>query len=476
MSGQPAPERSREDVEILVVDDEEVPRELLTRFLGAHGFGTMAVADGESAEQAMKDKVFDLVLLDLELPDAHGLDVLRRATGAHPSTQFLVVTGHGSVDSAVTAMRQGAFDYLTKPIRTEELLLTIRRALNDVALREEVARLRRRSGLGAIGEIVGQSETLDLMLQRVERVAPTNATVLITGETGTGKELVARALHQLSPRADGKFVAVVCSALSPSVLESELFGHRKGSFTGAAKDRKGMIETANGGTLFLDEVSTIPPSTQVMLLRALEQRAVTPVGASEEVAVDFRLVAATNQRLEELMRAGDFREDLYYRLNVFPIRVPPLRERPDDIPLLVRSFRLRFTRRNDGDPPAFSAEALERMATYPWPGNVRELENYVTRALIEHSGRNEIPFQPPGDLDAGASSPPERGLLRLARDFGWELERLEREFIFLILEETQGHKGRAAKVLGIDRRSLYRKLARYRERDLVPEHLQPLLT
>ncbi|HSR43079.1 MAG TPA: sigma-54 dependent transcriptional regulator, partial [Longimicrobiales bacterium] len=381
MSDRPAPDRSREDVEILVVDDEEAPRELLTRFLQGHGYGATAVADGESAERAMKDRAFDLVFLDLELPDAHGLDVLRRATGRHPSTQFLVVTGHGSVDSAVTAMRQGAFDYLTKPVRTEELLLTIRRALADVALREEVARLRRRSGLGAIGEIVGRSEALDLMLQRVERVAPTNATVLITGETGTGKELVARALHQLSPRADGAFVPVVCSALSSSVLESELFGHRKGSFTGAAKDRKGMIETSDGGTLFLDEVSTIPPSTQVMLLRALEQRAVTPVGASREVPVDFRLVAATNRRLEELVRAGEFREDLYYRLNVFPIRVPALRERADDIPRLARSFRLRFARSNDVDPPAFGAEVLERMATYPWPGNVRELENYVTRAL-----------------------------------------------------------------------------------------------
>ncbi len=475
MPDQLVPEGDVEVIEILVVEDDEEPRHLLTQLLRGHDFSATGVADGASAERALEEHTFDLVLLDLELPDVHGLELLGRTAGQHPHTQFLIVTGHADVDSAVTAMRRGAFDYISKPVQTEELLLAIRRALEDVALREEVARLRRQAGGGALGRIVGQSKPMKDMLDRIARVAPTRASVLVTGETGTGKELVSRALHELSPRADRKFVPVVCSALSKSLLESELFGHREGSFTGAVRDRTGMIETAEGGTLFLDEVSTIPLSTQVTLLRVLEERAVTPVGTSEEIPVDFRLVAATNRDLEELVESGQFREDLYYRLNVFPIRVPPLRDRPDDIPRLVRSFRLSFARRNEVDPPAFSDEAMDRMTDYDWPGNVRQLENYVTRALIEHSDRDRVPFEEPESLRTRDSPSPERALLARGRDLRWELERLEREFIFLILEETEGHKTDAAELLGIDRRTLYRKLNRYRERGLVPEHLEPLL-
>jgi two-component system response regulator HydG len=469
------PDGDVEKTEVLVVEDDEEPRRLLTRLLQEHDFSATGVADGASAERALEERTFDLVLLDLELPDIHGLELLDRGAARHPATQFVIVTGHAAVDSAVTAMRRGAFDYVTKPVQTEELLLTIRRALDDVALREEVARLRSRAADGAFGDIVGRSAPMKRMLQRIERVAPTRASVMISGETGTGKELVARALHELSPRAGKKFVPVVCSALSKSLLESELFGHREGSFTGASQDRTGMIETAAGGTLFLDEVATIPMSTQVTLLRVLEERAVTPVGASEEIPVDFRLVAATNREPEGLVESGEFREDLYYRLNVFPIRVPPLRERPDDIPRLVRSFRLDFARRNEMDPPAFSDEALDQMVAYDWPGNVRQLENYVTRALIEHSDRDEVPFEEPESLDTRGPSAPERILLRRARDLDWGLERLEREFIFLVLEDTGGHKSDTAERLGIDRRTLYRKLSRYREQGVVPGHLETLL-
>jgi DNA-binding NtrC family response regulator len=475
VSDQTVPEGDAEDIEILVVEDDEEPRHLLTELLRGHDFSATGVADGAAAERALEEHTFDLVLLDLELPDVHGLELLGRTAGQHPYTQFLIVTGHADVDSAVTAMRRGAFDYISKPIQTEELLLTIRRALDDVALREEVARLRRRTGDGVFGRIVGRSKPMKDMLDRIARVAPTRASVLVTGETGTGKELVARALHELSPRADRTFVPVVCSALSKSLLESELFGHREGSFTGAVRDRTGMIETAEGGTLFLDEVSTIPLSTQVTLLRVLEERAVTPVGTSEEIPVDFRLVAATNRDLEELVASGEFREDFYYRLNVFPIQVPPLRDRPDDIPRLVRSFRLAFARRNDVDPPAFSEEAIEEMTAYEWPGNVRQLENYVTRALIEYSDRDRVPFEEPESLRTRNAPPPERALLDRGRDLGWGLDKLEREFIFLILEETGGHKSDAAEQLGIDRRTLYRKLTRYREQGLVPDHLEPLL-
>lgn len=475
MSEETVPEEDVEQVEILVVEDDDEPRDLLTRLLREHDFSATGVADGAAAERALEEGTFDLVLLDLELPDAHGLDLLDSGSGGNPGTQFIIVTGHADVDSAVAAMRRGAFDYVTKPVQTEELLLTIRRALDDAALREEVVRLRRREADGAFADIVGRSEPMKRMLERIERVAPTRASVLITGETGTGKELVARALHELSPRAGKTFVPVVCSALSKSLLESELFGHREGSFTGANRDRTGMIETADGGTLFLDEVATIPLSTQVTLLRVLEERAVTPVGASEEIPVDFRLVSATNREPERLVESGEFREDLYYRLNVFPIRVPPLRERPDDIPRLVRSFRLAFARRNDVDPPAFSDDALEQMIAYDWPGNVRQLENYVTRALIEHSDRDRVPFEEPENIDAGRSESPERHLLRRGRDLDWELDRLEREFIFLVLDETDGHKSEAAERLGIDRRTLYRKLGRYRDQGLVPDHLESVL-
>lgn len=476
MPDRTPPDRGAEEVEILVVEDDEEPRRLLTEVLRGHGYGAMGVADGASAERALDEVTFDLVLLDLELPDIHGLELLERGNGLHPFTQFIVVTGHADVDSAVRAMRSGAFDYLTKPIQTDVLLLTIRRVLEDVALREEVVRLRRHAGAGAFGEIVGRSEPMERMLRRIEQVAPTRASVLISGETGTGKELVARALHDLSPRADRKLVPVVCSALSASLLESELFGHREGSFTGAVRDRTGMIETAEGGTLFLDEVATIPLSTQVALLRVLQERTVTPVGASEEIPVDFRLVAATNRGLEELVKAGDFREDLYYRVNVFPIRVPPLRERREDIRPLVRKIRLEFARVHDVDPPEFSPDAMERIVAYDWPGNVRQLENYVTRALIEHSHRDEASFEPPDGLEVADSPSPNLAPLRRCRDLGWELDRLEREYIFLVLKETGGHKSRTAEILGIDRRTLYRKLSRYRERGVIPDHVEPFLS
>jgi len=467
---------TREDVKILVVEDDEEARDLLTRLLQGHGFAASGASDGSSAEHALSTTTFDLVLLDLELPDTHGLELLDRVAGRHPSTQFVVVTGHAGVDSAVTAMRQGAFDYIAKPVQTEELLLTIRRALDDVALREEVVRLRRRAGEGVLGDIVGRSEPVESMLRRVEQVAPTRASVLITGETGTGKELVARAVHELSPRADGPFVPVVCSALSRSLLESELFGHREGSFTGAVRDRTGMIETAEGGTLFLDEVSTIPLPTQVTLLRVLEERAVTPVGASDEVPVNFRLVAATNRDLEALVEAGDFRQDLYYRLNVFPIRVPPLRDRREDIPRLVRSFRLGFAGRNDTEPPAFSPEAMESLKARDWPGNVRQLENLVTRALIEHGGKDRIPAVALDVAEDEPSSGSEQGLLARGRQQDWGLDDLEREYIFLVLEETEGHKSRAAELLGIDRRTLYRKLRGYREQGVIPDRVQTLVS
>jgi len=293
----------------------------------------------------------------------------------------------------------------------------------------------------------------------IERVAPTRATVLISGETGTGKELVAQAIHDASGRARKPFVPVHCSALPESLLESELFGHVKGAFTGAVQNKPGLFEEAQGGTLFLDEVGTVSQGTQVKLLRVLQERSVKRVGGRESISVDFRLIVASNRQLGFLVRDGEFREDLYYRLNVFPVQVPPLRERVDDIPLLAHHFRRRFAEENDVEPPDFPPDVMKRMMRYEWPGNVRELENFVERAVIMHAGASSIPF----DLDPPGGREEEPGLVEEAARDRWSLDHLEREYILRILDETHWHKGNAAEILGINRRTLYRKLKKYRD-------------
>jgi DNA-binding NtrC family response regulator len=295
------------------------------------------------------------------------------------------------------------------------------------------------------------------LFELIERVAPTRATVLITGETGTGKELVAQAIHALSGRAGKPFVPVNCSALPETLLESELFGHTKGSFTGAIADRRGLFEQANGGTLFLDEISTISPSIQVKLLRVLQDRKIPRVGGGLPLPADFRLLAASNIDLQQEVEAGRFREDLFYRLNVFPIAVPPLRARAGDVPLLVEHFRTTFAAENDVPPPVIGAQVLSRLCAYSWPGNVRELENYIGRMVIMYAGRGNVPFEPP----LGERSARERRMLKDARANRWALAQLEREYILDVLEDCSGCRSEAAQILGIDRRTLYRKLKEY---------------
>ena len=317
-----------------------------------------------------------------------------------------------------------------------------------------IAEARSRASAGVRSRLIGQSAPMERLFELIERVAPLRATVLITGETGTGKELVARAIHDASPRARRPFVPVNCAALPESLLESELFGHVKGSFTGAVSSRRGLFEQAEGGTLFLDEISLISPHVQVALLRVIEERMIQRVGSSQLLPVDFRLVAATNRDLaSETTNGGAFREDLYYRLNVFPIRVPPLRDRVADIPLLADHFRRRFMEDNGLDAPPFGATTLQRMASYEWPGNVRELEHFVERVVILSLGATEIRFHSPDTAGRG-----ELRIVQRAADESWDLERLQREHILAVLEKTAGHQGRAADILGIDRRTLYRKL------------------
>lgn len=456
---------------VLVVEDEEVIRELLVPTLQDEGFRVDAAASGEEALKRLEGNTFDVVLLDLNLPGMHGMNVLSAAPATQTDAQFIVMTAFGSVDTAVEAMKLGAFDYVNKPFRTEELLLSIRRALEETELRREVAQLRTRISDGIRDRIIGKTPPMQRVFDLIERVSPTRATVLVVGETGTGKELVARAIHEVSDRVRKPFVPVNCSALTESLLESELFGHVKGAFTGAIHSRRGLFEAAQGGTLFLDEVATIGPAIQVKLLRVLQERAITPVGGTEPVSVDFRLVAATNEELEKEVREGRFREDLYYRLNVFPIRVPPLRERRADIPLLANAFRLRFAKENGVTAPPILPETLSRMMAHDWPGNVRELENVIERSLILHSGSRSLPFEPAGSaapLESG-----ERDLLGRARRTRWDLDRLEREYILKVLDEEGWHQARAATILGINRRTLYRKLKRYREQGVLPGPLDP---
>jgi two-component system, NtrC family, response regulator HydG len=446
---------------VLVVEDEDIVRQLLMGLLRQEDYEVDAVCTGEEALRALDRELYDLVLLDLNLPGMHGMNVLSAAPALQTDAQFIVMTAFGSVDAAVEAMKLGAFDFVNKPFRTEELLLTLERALRDTALRREVAQLRRNAADGVRTRIVGRSPAMERMFDHVQRVAPTRATVLITGETGTGKELVARAIHELSDRARKPFVPINCSAVPETLLESELFGHTRGSFTGAIANKRGLFEEAAGGTLFLDEISTIPASIQVKLLRVLQERKLHRIGGSQPVNVDFRLIAATNLDLAEEVRAGRFREDLFYRLNVYPVRVPALRERHRDIPLLANHFRLRFAQENGVRAPEISPDTMQRLIEYGWPGNVRELENYIERAVIMYSGARNIPFEAP----ASDGERTEQSLLESARRQRWSMERLEKEYIIVVLQQTGGHRGQAADILGIDRRTLYRKLKQYARED-----------
>jgi len=444
---------------VLVVEDDSVVLGLLTKILGEAGYEAVGAPTGEAALAELDKQLFDAVLLDLNLPGVQGMDVLAVGPTLQTDTPFIVMTAFGSVDTAVEAMKRGAFDYVSKPFRTEELLLTLRRAQEETELRREVARLRRQVKTEGPGvEMVGRSPAIERVRDLIARVAPSRATVLITGDTGTGKELVARSIHALSGRSERSFVAVNCSAIPETLLESELFGHVKGAFTGAIANKRGLMEESSGGTLFLDEIGTVSANIQVKLLRALQERSIMRVGGREPVPIDIRLIAATNLDLGEEVRAGRFREDLYYRLSVFPIRVPPLTERRDDIPLLAAYFLRRAAAEHGVTPPAIPPTTMQRLMEYEWPGNVRELENFIERSVIMHAGAKAIPFDP----GEGLYRRREHDLLKAARSDRWNLDRLEREYILSVLEEVNGHQGRAAEVLGIDRRTLYRKLKRYR--------------
>jgi len=440
---------------VLIVDDYKDTRELMGRALGAD-YDVRLAPDAEGAMKILaEDSSVALMLTDVRMPGTDGLTLMRTAKAAHPELAVIVLTAYGSVDLAVEAMKDGADDFLTKPVDLDQLELRVAKALKTRRLESEVTQLR--SELDekyGLENIVGTSDAMKRVFKLIRQAAPSDATVLIEGPSGSGKELVAHALHNLSRRAKGPYIAVECASLNDNLLESELFGHEKGAFTGAVARRAGRFEAANGGTIFLDEISEIPPSTQVKLLRVLETRSFERLGSSETIPTDIRIVAACNRDLAKLVAEGKFREDLYYRLNVVNIRLPALREHAEDIPLLVNRFLKTFSAANGDRVTGIAPDAMKKLCAWNWPGNVRELRNTVERMVVLSAG---------GEL--GVEDVPEtiRGPVAAAAPTaaGGTLGETEKAKILQTLADVGGNRSRAAQVLGISRRTLYRKLDAY---------------
>ena len=444
---------------LLVVDDESGIRSALAQLFEYEGHEVREAEDGAGGIEAAADFRPDVIFLDVKMPGMDGLDVLARMREHDPSTPIVMISGHGTIDTAVEATRKGAYDFLQKPLDTDRLLVTLRRALELRGLTQSMADLR--SQVESRYEIVGTSFPIRRVLERIEKVAPTDARVLITGENGTGKELVARAIHRLSSRADAPFVEVNCAAIPSELIESALFGHMKGSFTGAVADSAGKFEQAASGTLFLDEIGDMSPDAQAKVLRALEQGVITRVGGSKSIEVDVRVVAATNKDLEREIEEGRFREDLFYRLNVVPIHMPPLRERRDDIPMLVQHFTDIMTRREGMSPRSFETAAIERLESFSWHGNVRELRNTVERLLILSSG-DSVRAEDVDLLATGRSGGGGLGGELLSSDsFADFKDGAERAYILQKLRENDWNVAETARRIDMPRSNLYKKIEKY---------------
>lgn len=442
---------------ILVIDDDASLRRVLEYNLEEEGYEVLAAASGEEGMRLFEERQPGLLITDLKMPGMSGFDVLRQVKERSPDTLVIVITAFGAVETAVEAMRAGAYDYITKPFNREALKLTVRKALAFTGLSSENRRLKEElAERFDFRNIIGISDKMQRIFDIVRRVADTEATVLITGESGTGKELVAKALHSLSSRHNGPFVPVNCAAIPRDLLESELFGHVKGAFTGAVKDRAGKFQLADGGTLFLDEVGDLPVDLQAKLLRALQEREVSPVGGEASQKVDVRVLAATNAELDQAIEEGKFREDLYYRLAVIPIHLPPLRERREDIPLLVRHF----AGRHGGENVRFNDRVLQMLQEYSWPGNVRELENTVERLLILRRGDVISPDDLPAQIGRKRTAAVGTKVLNLP-DEGYPLEELEREAVLEALERTGWNQTAAARFLRIPRHTLLYRMEKY---------------
>jgi DNA-binding NtrC family response regulator len=447
---------------ILIVDDETNARTALAEILRDEGYAVETAADGFKALPKLDEFSPELVLTDLKMPGIDGLELLHKTQARDPDCVVVVMTAHAAIDSAVKAMREGAADYLTKPVNVEELQLVLARELERRRLRAEAGQLRERlAARHRVHNIIGASPVMQRVFDTILQVAPSRASVLITGESGTGKELVAAAIHQHSPRASGPFVKLHCAALAETLLESELFGHERGSFTGAVARRDGRFQQADRGTLFLDEIGEISQATQVKLLRFLQEHEFERVGGNQTVKVDVRVVAATNRNLLQLVKEGRFREDLYYRLNVVSIDMPALRDRPSDIPLLAAHFLAPYAKQNDKVIHGFSDEALRQLVRYSWPGNVRELENAIERAVVVCRG-DQIRAEDLAPSILAAAPARDDGMPSIP---GASLAELERYAILKTLEHTGGSTSRASEILKVSPRKIQYKLHEYQDAD-----------
>jgi len=447
---------------LLVVDDESGILDTLRILLRNEGFEVTTAQGGKAGLEQIRTGTHDIILSDVRMPQVSGLDILTAAREQDPMTPVILMTAQASLQSAISAVNSGAFYYIQKPFSNDELVAILRRACEYRAVKVENTQLKqeiRRREKPVIARPIGKSKRFMDVLKLAEHVAPTDSTVLIQGESGTGKEVIARYIHNLSSRNEGPFLSINCGALPENLLESELFGHVKGSFTGAVRDKQGLFAAARGGSFFLDEVGEMPPSLQVKLLRVLQEREAIPVGATEAIPVDVRIIAATNRELEEEIRRGNFRSDLFYRLNVIAINLPPLRERRDDLLLLIEALLQNLATETGTDPKALAAEALDAVMVYEWPGNVRELDNALEHAVVLTRGNLIEATHLPERITKRRKEPlvAERSYLNPT------LEVIERAYIMWVLQAEGGNKTRAAEVLGIDPSTLYRKLSRYEE-------------
>ncbi len=442
---------------ILIVDDEPIALQNLAHVMKKEGYDVVAADTGVKAIKELDKSEFDLVITDLKMQPIDGLQVLEKAKELYPNTEVILITAYATVATAVDAMKKGAYHYIPKPYKLEEVRIIVKKALEKRRLQLEVEELREKVKEQAeLPLIIGKSPKIIALQETIKQIAPTDCNVLILGETGTGKELVARSIHQLSPRANNRFLAINCGAFSEELLANELFGHEKEAFTGAKGEKKGLLEAASGGTVLLDEIGDMPLSMQVKLLRVLQEKKLIRVGGTEEIPVDIRVLAATNKDLRKEVKRGLFRQDLYYRLNVISLEVPPLTERRDDIPLLCYHFLRKFSQVQHKEINKISDEVIQILMSYEFPGNVRELENIMERAVALCQGDSiEISHLPPDlqQLTLRVQRPRHREFL--------SLEEQEKEYITWVLTKTKGNKTKAAEILGIDRVSLWRKLKKY---------------
>ncbi len=448
---------------ILIIDDEKNYLLILETMLQDAGYNVTAINDPETALTFLEESEVDVVITDMKMPRLTGRDVLERVKKNWPHIPVLIMTAFGSIESAVEVMKYGAFDYITKPFANDELLLSLHNAV-DLATTHRQYRLLQAAMEIRYGthQIIGRSRAIRDVFTMIDRAAPSRSTVLISGESGTGKELVARAIHVTSPRKEGPFISVNCMALNPGILESELFGHEKGSFTGAVAMRRGRFEQANGGTLFLDEIGELTADLQVKLLRVLQEKRFERVGGDEQIEVDIRVVVATNKGLAQLVESGQFREDLYYRLNVVEINLPPLRERREDIPLLLAHFAANFAQENDIAPKTFNSGALNYLMAYEWPGNIRQLQNIVERCtVLVQSESIDVENLPPEIRDEDAQYKSAVDLLPVQLDLADTLEKIEAALVRRALVRTDFVQVKAAEILGISKSLLQYKLKKY---------------